>query len=249
MTLTMDDIKGQVVQIIKERDELRTELAHAKTTIVELENQNIELDRLLSNAHTELYANDSTRSSDPVPKASWIGTWKRSSPVDYPALVPVEMAWSNGNLQHALNLMPTMLERTDFGHHHRINARLLYSALIQSSGRNFQIALKYAEEALQIASELRLHELASKAQFHRGICYLYLCEYSNAFWSLTLASHLDDHAKTIVESKQKAQKFLMEMPKEDPRRSITSDFRFFCHSECDKFIYDESAIESRVVYA
>ncbi|KAK4693185.1 hypothetical protein P7C71_g4163, partial [Lecanoromycetidae sp. Uapishka_2] len=164
----MEDLKAHVIQIIKERDELRTELAHAKIAIVELENQNIELDRLLGNAHTQLYANESSRSSHPVPKASWIGTWKRLDSQSFPALVPVEMAWCNGSLQHALNLMPTMLERTDFGHRHRINARLLYSALIQSSGGNLQIALQYAEEALQIASELRLHELAGKAQFHRG---------------------------------------------------------------------------------
>lgn len=245
----MEDFKAQIVRIIKERDDLRLELAHAKTTIVELESQNIELDRLLSNAHTQLYANDSSRSSDPVPKASWIGTWKRSSPLEYPALVPVEMVWSNGNLQHALNQMPAMLERSDFGHRHRINARLLYSALIQSSGRNFQIALNYAEEALQIASELRLHELAGKAQFHRGICYLYLGKYANARWSFILASHLDDHAQTIIESKQKVEKFLQEMPEGDPRRSITPDFRFFCQSESDKFVYDESSVQSRLVYA
>lgn len=245
----MEEFKAQLVQIIKERDEIRTELSHAKTAIVELENQNIELDRLLANAHTRLYANDSTRWSNPVPKASWIGTWKRSSPLLYPALVPVEMEWCNGNLQHALNLMPTMLERADFGHRHRTNARLLYSALIQSSGKNFHVALKYAEEALQIASELRLHELAGKAQFHRGMCYLYLCEYANAKWSFILASHLDDHAQTIVESKEKAEKFLRELPEGDPKRSITKDFRFFCHSEYDKFIYDESAVQSRIVYA
>lgn len=249
MANIMEEFKTQLVQIIKERDELRTELAHAKTAIIELENQNIELDRLLANAHSQLYENDSTRSSDPIPKAQWIGTWLRLSPAMYPALAPIETIWRNGNLQHALKLMPTMLERNDFGHSHRINARLLYSALIQSSGGNFHIALQYAEEALQIASELRLHELTGKAQFHRGICYMYLCMYANARWSFILASHLEDHAQTIVEFKQKAEKFLAEVPKRDPKRSITSDFRFFFHSEHDKFVYDASSVQSRLVYA
>ena len=131
----MDLFKTQLLQIVKERDELRTELARAKTVIIELENQNIELDRMLTSAHAHLYANGSARSSDPIPKVSWIGTWKRSDPLMYPALVPVETAWCNGYLQHALNMMPTLLERSDFGHLHRINARLLYSALIQSSGK------------------------------------------------------------------------------------------------------------------
>ena len=246
-SLAIEEAKESLVEIARERDELRVVLSHAKTAIIELENQNIELDRLLSNAHFQLHESNPKRFATLAPKA-WIGTWQ-SDPEQYPALVPIENVWRNGHLQQALNLMPAMLERKDFGVRHRINARLLFSALIQSSGENFRTALQYAEEALQLASAAKLHELAGKAQFHRGLCYYFLSEYADAKWCLILASHLDDHAQTIMECRQKSEQNLELLPQGDPRRKVSPGFKMFCHSELDKFVYDEFAVISRLVYS
>ena len=153
------EVKAALQRIIHERNHFQKELAIAKEAINELQFQIIEFNRLLANAHKQLYIHDPKRLSRSILPKTWIGTWQ-SSPQEYPALTSVEETWRNGHLQTALNQMPGMLDREDFGNHHRINARLLYSAMISSSGANLPIALHYAEEALQLASTYRLHELA-----------------------------------------------------------------------------------------
>jgi tetratricopeptide (TPR) repeat protein len=243
----IEEAKAMLLKIVRERDELRIELAHAKTAIIELENQNVEYDRLLSNANNQLYESDPKRFAILAPQ-EWIGTWQ-CDPEHYPALVPIEKVWRNGHLQQALNMMPAMLERKDFGVRHRINARILFSALIQCSGDNFRVACQYAEEALQIASEAQIHELAGKAQFHRGLCYYFLSEWANAKWCLHLASHLKDHAQTISECREKAERNLDLLPEDDPKRNVTPGFKMFCYSKFDKFVYSESTMMSRLVYS
>lgn len=191
--------------IVGERDALRKELSIAKETITELELQNTEYNRLLTNAHKEISAHDPERSPiSPLPK-SWIGTWL-SSPLDYPTLLPAEEAWQNGHLQRALNMMPAMLAREGLSHHHQINARLLYSAMLQSSGSNLAIALQYAEEALQSAIDYRLYHLAGKARFHQGLCFLHMYEPAKARWCFNLSSHLRDHEKVVEDCRLVAEK-------------------------------------------
>ncbi|MCJ1277549.1 hypothetical protein MMC21_005362 [Puttea exsequens] len=256
MAVAINDTKAQLLQIIKERDDLRVmcsylkdELAHAKIAIVELDNQSIELERLLKIAHSQLFANDSSRYSISMSEAQWIGTWKRSPSFMYPALAVVEDIWYVGSAQQALNQMPALLDRSDFGHRHRINARLLYSAIIQSTGGNLHAALAFAEEALRMASEPRLHELAGKAQFQRGMCYYYMGEYARAKWAFVLASKLEGYAHILKDVRQRVDKYLEEFPDGDQRRSISSDFKIFCHSENDKFIFDEATEPGRLMYA
>lgn len=177
---TNSEMKASLLQIINERNQLRVELMHAKSAIIELENQNLEYDRLLSGALSHLQAYEPKPTVTATPKTSWIGTWQCSS--DYPQLAPIEKAWANGWLQKALNQIPAMLDREDLGPHHLINSRLLYSALLQSTGANLQQALANAEEAVTMAVDLRLQELAAKGQFHRALCYHYLGEFANARW-------------------------------------------------------------------
>lgn len=241
------EVKAALHQLINERDHFRKELAIALQAIDELQFQIIEFDRLLANAHRQLYIHDPRRASRSALPKNWIGVWQ-SSPQEFPALVCVEDAWRNGHLQSALNQMPTMLERSDFGHQHRVNARLLYSAMISSSGANFPIALQYAEEALQLASKYRLHELAGKAQFHRGLCYFYLSEPAKAKWCFILASHLKDHAETIQDCQLRAEQQVNALPMGDPKRSISSDFKFFCHYETDDFV-SQAFQKSNPIYA
>ena len=244
--MVVEEIKSDLCKIIRERDELRNErdeirkeLLYAKTAVVELENQNLELDRMLKIAQSQLAEHIPKRSSTPALKDS-IGTWL-SSPDEYPGLLSVENTWRNGHLQEALSQMPTLIEREDFGIRHQINARLLLSSMIQSSSHNYPLALRWAEEALRMASqEQQLLDLAGKAQFHRGLCYYFLGEYANAKWCLTLVSHLEDHEKWALDFQQKVQQYLEDLPEGDAKRSVSPGFKFFCHPKQDNFVYSDS---------
>ena len=244
--MPVEEVKGDLRKIVKERDEMRKErdeihleLLYAKTALVELENHNLELDRMLTIAHSQLSEYVPKHSSTST-QVSFIGFWL-SSPEEYPGLLSVENTWRNGHLQQALSQMPTLIDRKDFGVRHQINARLLLSSIIQSSSHNFQVALQWAEEALRMASEeQRLRDLAGKAQFHRGLCYYYLGEYANARWCLILASHLEDHEQWILDFQQKVEQYLEDLPERDAKRSVSPGFKFFCHPKLDNFVYSDS---------
>jgi len=210
--------------IVTERDALRNELAIAKQTITELELQNTEFDRLLTKAHRHFYTPSAEKGSVFPPSRRWIGTWL-SSPLAHPTLLPVEEAWQNGHLQQALNMMPAMLACEDLGPHHHVNCRILYSALIQSSGSNFSIALQYADEALRIATDQKLHQLVGKAHFHRGLCYLFMGEPAKAKWCFVLSSHLDYHERIVEECKVVAEKEVDALAGDDPKRSTNFRLR------------------------
>ena len=244
--MVVEEMKSELCKIIRERNELRkergnirTELLYAKIAVVELEKQNLELERMLKIAQSQL--------SEHVPKCSWpeapkvsIGTWI-SSPDEYPGLWPVEKMWRNGHLQRALSQMPTLIEREDFGVRHQVNARLLLSAMIQSSSHTYPDALRWAEEALQMASQdQQLLDLAGKAQFHRGLCYYYLGEYGNAKWCLKLVSHLEDHEQWVLDFQLKVEQYLKDLPEGDANRSVSAGFKFFCHPKLDSFVYTDS---------
>ena len=158
-SLQPQDVKAALQQIIIERDFFRKEALIANQVIGELGSEIIKFDKLLADALRQLHCyGPEAPSKRPLPK-NWIGTWQ-SSPHEYPSLVSAEQTWRNGNLQAALNQMPGTLDRKDFDLKHRVNVRLLYAAMISSSGANLDTALLYAEEALQLASTYHLYELA-----------------------------------------------------------------------------------------
>ena len=154
-----EQAKASLQQIIRERDHFRNELFIARQAITEMEYHFFECDRLLANAHRKLHLQGVDQVSPLSVPMAWIGTW-RTSPKEYPALVCAEDAWQQGRLQKALSMMPGLLQREDLGHRHCVNVRLLYSNLIRSGGADLMVALRYAEEALQLATEFRLHDLA-----------------------------------------------------------------------------------------
>ena len=244
--MVVEEMKSELCKIIRERNELRnergdirTELHYAKIAVVELEKQNLESDRMLKIAQSQLSEHVPKCSWTPAPKVS-IGTWL-SSPDEYPGLWPVENMWRNGHLQRALSQMPTLIEREDFGVRHQVNARLLLSAMIQSSSHDYPDALRWAEEALRMASQdQQLLDLAGKAQFHRGLCYYYLGEYGNAKWCLTLVSHLEDHEQWVLDFQLKVEQYLKDLPEGDANRSVSAGFKFFCHPKLDNFVYSDS---------
>ena len=227
---TQAEMKANLLHIINERNQLRVELMHAKSAIIELENQNLEYDRLLSSALSQQEACQQNSSPAVVPKTRWIGTWQCSS--DYPQLAPIEDAWERGWLQKALTQMPAILDRHDLGPHHAINSRLLYSALLQT-GANLQQALIYAEEAVTMAVDLGLQELAAKGQLQRALCYLYLEDFANARWCFVLALSTGESAK---EFRRKVEEKLRELPEGHSQRSVSPDFKFYCDSKVDRFI-------------
>ena len=220
------EMKASLQHIINEREQLKVELMHAKSAIIELENQNVEYDRLLSHALSQLQACKPKQTVALTPKVRWIGTWQCSS--DDPQFAKIENDWANGLVQKALSQMPAMLDREDLGPHQSINCRLLYSALLQ--GADLQQALVYAEEAVTMAVDLGLQELAAKGQFHRALCYHYLGKFANARWCFVLASSTDE---TVKEFRQKAEESL---PEGHAERSVTADFKFYCDSKVDGFI-------------
>lgn len=228
---TNAEMKASLLQIINERNQLGVELMHAKSAIIELENQNLGYNRLLSNALSQLQACKPKPTVIVEPNTSWIGTWQCSS--DYPQLAPIEKAWANGWLQKAISQMPAMIDRVDLGPHHLIQSRLLYSALLQSTGANLQQALANAEEAVTMAVDLGLQELAAKGQFHRALCYHYLGEFANARWCFVMSSSIDE---TTKECRQKAEKNLQELPDSHPQQSVSADFKFYCDSRVDDFV-------------
>ena len=228
-------VKSALQQIISERDHYRKELSIANQAIQCLESHIIELDRLLANAHRQLYVHEPRhRPKRSLPK-SWIGPWQ-CSPKEFPTLTHAEEAWRDGHTQMALTQIPKLLERHDLGCQHRINTLLLCSAMISSAGGDYSMALSFVEEALKLASQYRLYELAGKAQFHRGLCYFYLGQPAKAKWCFILASHLEDHEVTIRDCQLAAERQIEDLPMGDPKRTVPSDFRFFCHSEADRFV-------------
>lgn len=227
---TNPEMKVNLLQIINERNQLRVELMHAKSAIIELESQNLEYDRLLSDALSQQEACEPKPSVAIVPKTRWIGTWQCSS--DYPQLAPIENAWEKGWLQKALTQMPAMIDRQDLGPHHAINSRLLYSALLQT-GANLQQALINAEEAVTMAVDLGLQELAAKGQLQRALCYLHLENFANARWCFVLALSTGESTK---EFRRKVEEKLRELPQGHPQRSVSADFKFYCDSKVDSFI-------------
>ena len=227
-----EEIRTLLHGIIEERDRLRVEWQLSRAAIVELENQNIELSRLLSITH------DSFRAADPkpayaAPNASFIGLWE-CLPAEYPSLVPMEDLFRTGQKQRALNAASSLLGRRDLDDRHRANGRLLYAAILQSTGSNLRTALAYAEEALQISYEVGFHQLVGKANFWRGLCHLSLDEFANAKWCLTLASHLAGHTALTEDCRSIVEQQLERLP--GKQRVVTSDFKFFCSAAMEDFV-------------
>ncbi|KAL9104052.1 MAG: hypothetical protein Q9163_000949 [Psora crenata] len=226
------EIRELLLGLIRERDQLRSGLKLARAAIVEMESQNIELDRLLSDAHASILAANPKPVVTPA-TTSWIGMWA-CSPTEYPSLAPIETLFRTGQTQQALNWMPSFLKREDLDDLHHVNGRLLYAAMLQSTGSHLRIALLYAEEALQISNEVRLYELSSKANFWRGLCYLCMDEFANAKWCLALASHLSGHRALVRECQGIVEQQLGRLP--EAKREVTTDFKFYCSALMDEFV-------------
>lgn len=201
------EIRDTVGLLIIDRDNLNEEVKYARSTILQLEEQNKQFDRLLCESQLNLKIALSVREM-PKPKSplgtSWIGgTWLSSSAAA-PLLGPVEAAWQSGQAQRALILLSPILQDDALPSSQYIEAKLLLSAILRCSGDPNQ-SLRHIEAALQIALEKELHELIGKAHFHRGLCYLHLERYADARWCFVLGAHLKGHGEMIDVNREHAE--------------------------------------------
>ena len=224
---TCSEIYLRLTQIINDRDRMKTELSYAESTIVELDAQNRELHRLLKSAQDALRSSDDKeptqihpRDLDLSHKAEWIGGVWLSCVNMTPQLAEAEAIWKGGKPQQALALLTSLLREERLKSAHRINAVLLYSAILRCNG-DFTGALHHAEEGLSLATQTDQRQLAGKAQFHRGLCYLYLENFADARWSFVLASYTEGHAAIIQEYLTMAERELSKVAAGDPRATFS----------------------------
>ena len=216
----IDDTLGV---LIADRDHHRTALRYAQSTISELETQNRELELLLANAQAYFQRGSKVPKPKVPQNTSWIGGTWLSCPTATPVLTPVEQAWQKGQIQKALALLTLILLQDDLTHRHRVDAELLLAAITRSSGDVSQ-ARVHAEKALVIARENQLYDLVGKAQFHRGLSYLYEDEYANARWCFVLASFTPGHKDQVEVNRDLAESSLINMPHDHPGRALTLRF-------------------------
>ena len=154
----------------------------------------------------------------PVSKPStWIGgSWLAPSA---DILVPAENLWQHGDARGALLLVESVLLRHDLAVQDDVHANLMVSAIKRVLGDLGQ-ASKCAEDALTIAREADDYMLASKAQFHRGLCFFSQHQYAQAHFCFTLASHLDGYQEQIEVNSLLVEDICRQLPLDHPGRRL-----------------------------
>lgn len=209
---THEDIRKAVEALVTERDNLREQAKYAQSTILQLEAQNMRLDRLLTQAQaclqTVIGVLPEAKSS---PNTSWVrGIWL-SSTANSTLLDPVEKAWQKGDTQQALILLHLILNRENLTNSQRVETILLQATIMCYSGHADQ-ALDQVEDVLKIAEEKQLDDLVGKAQFIRGRCCIDLKRYADARWCFALASHTRGYEELVETNMQFAEQKLNELP-------------------------------------
>lgn len=102
----------------------------------------------------------------------------------------------------------------------RIEAKLLMSVVLRTRNEHPQ-ALAQAEDALRVAHSTQEIALASKAQFHRGLCFYHTEQYAEASWCFSLAAATENHIEEIKPWKTMAEESRLRFPIDDPRRYLS----------------------------
>lgn len=218
--ISTQEFHATFAHLITDREQLRIALTYAESAISELETQNRELDVLLSKTQAALTIASELPGSKIASQTSWIGGTWLSCPTATPFLTPVESAWQQGQAQKALASLTLILSQQDITHSQRIDAELLFSAILRSSG-DIRQALVHAEKSLSLAEKTQRYDLVGKAQFHRGLCHLYDNRYANARWCFVLASHTPGHEELVAINLKMTEQRLLELPPDDSRRSLS----------------------------
>ena len=230
--LVGEELYEAVSQLIKERDTLLTSLDYATSTIQTLSSQNQELTRLLSSAQAALLAPQRKPSASSAPNkekpgralgTTWIGGTYLSHPPDDALLGHAEKAWASGRTQDALGFISNLLGSLSLPDVDAAKLELLQSAVLRSSGEVAR-GLTHAENALQRARRAQAHELAGRAQFHRGLCCFYLDRYADAAWCFALASSTTGYAEIVEVHRDMAEKKRARLPEGQEGRVVTEGF-------------------------
>lgn len=228
-----ETLHKEVTRLIKERDTLLNSLAYATSTIRSLSSQNKELARLLTSAQTALLAkqrnaSSSTTLNEEKParascNTTWIGGNYVSHPEDAALLGPAEKAWASGKAQEALGLLTERFQSDSLSDIDAIKLELLTSSVLRSSGEVVG-GLRHANMALQKARRAQSHELAGRAQFHRGLCCFYLDRHADAAWCFALASSTEGYAQIVEVHRDMAEKKRAKLPEGHEGRVVTDGF-------------------------
>lgn len=197
-----DDLVGTVQYLLEERKRLEQRLVFAERTVVELSQQAQYANTLARNAQQSAVTATTTaapsrdkekrreRAVGTVKPSTWIGgSWLAPSEA---ILAPAEKIWQGGDAQGALVATSALLRHHNLTVSEDVHIHLFMSAILRAAGDAAQ-ASKYAEDGLVIAKEADSYMLASKCEFHRGLCFIQQKRYAQAQWCLVLASHLEGH--------------------------------------------------------
>ncbi|MCJ1395874.1 hypothetical protein MMC18_008760 [Xylographa bjoerkii] len=223
-----------VKQLVAERDTLRAKLKVANSVIEEEQRIINHQESLLGDAHSRLSqllfrANPEAAAPQPPSrdtspsKWDWINVTWLSVPANKALLGNTEEAYRRGARQEALNSISTLLARKDLQPVERVNAKLLLSEILRSSG-NLTASLYQTDQALEIARGLNDYRLGSIVQFYRGLCFLYLNRYTDASWSFIYASYTEDYKEQVDLHWNIAEKGRKAIHPTDPRRTISDSF-------------------------
>lgn len=219
---TYDDLLGTVQYLLEERKRLSQRLRFAERTVQEFSQQAQHAISLTSELQKRLAPTSQTEQKAGAGKPStWIGgSWLAPSEE---ILAPAEKLWQDGNAQGALVFLEPLLRRPKPTVSEDVNVHLFISSILRASGDLAQ-ASKYAEDGLVIAREADCYMLASKSQFHRGLCYLKQNRYAQAQWCLVLASHLEGHQEQIEANRVFAEERCRNAGPKDQGRKLDLDY-------------------------
>ncbi|KAL9047093.1 MAG: hypothetical protein Q9214_000241 [Letrouitia sp. 1 TL-2023] len=216
-----EEILDTTQRLVKERDAYKHQLAFAQRTIIELQNQIAYASQLASSIQVAPLSpidNQTQVKRVPKPKAysTWIQSWLAPSE---PILAPAEDAWQGGSVQRALAKVELVMRHKDLTLSEEVNAELLFCALLRSSGKS-QLALTYAEKALNLAKNANDYSLTGKAEYHRGLCYLKLDLFASSVWCFVLASQTTGHREQVEANHIYAMERCKQLPLNHPGREI-----------------------------
>lgn len=185
-------------QLLEERDRLENELAYCRSAVDALRSQNERYCAMLRSSVSTLdEVSDLGNASD----MQWVaGNFLYQPSVDLYLKESIDV-YQHNSAQRAIALLSLKISTGNLTDAQRVNAQLLLTAIMRSSGTNsgadqlMEKALMIADDALQIAEKMEDHSWACKAHFHRGHCYLHLRKFADAHWSFILASGAEGYSE------------------------------------------------------
>ena len=223
-----EEVFAQIKELVADRDrrenELSTELRYAQSANQELASQNDELCKRLSLALSlikSLLPNQDLTGEDSLLQEV-AGTNCPSS--KEPLLQVVDEHLKNGSAQQALiALKPIRANFAQYTTPQRIEAELLQCGILRHAKQLVE-ARSCAENALRMAQDHGLRDLAGKAQYYRGLCFKDNFQFANAKWCYVLASHQDEVSDVVNVDMQLLDWALKSEPASSPKRFVSLDF-------------------------